>query len=589
MSADPLTSDPNRASAPQATDPPTTTAGPGGNYRWIICTLLFFSVAVNYIDRLTIGILKRPLSEQLGWTDIDFGHIAAAFSFAYAFGYLFGGRLMDRWGVKKGLPVFVLVWSCAAAAHGLVGLIGVDALFHFPWFSFKEGISIVMLTMPWTAAGFVFARIALGLSEGGNFPGAIKAVAEWYPVKERALATGLFNAGTSVGSIFCPIVVVWVYGHVGWEATFYLTGATGFVWVVAWWLIYDAPEKHKRLSPAELNYIREGQPLVEDRPVRVPWLSLFGYRAVWGYVLASILTGPAWGFYQFFMPDFVDKNFAKPPLTAQDFPRLQAFASELNQARNGAALYVREHLPEQTRAALAATPLNDTPELRATLATNLNQLIEGPSLYDETRFAGVPLREETKSLIGKNLEGRKLARFNRLLLEDTFPNGMRRLMSLTVLGFWSALFFAITVIGGVAGGWVPLKLMNRGWTHNAARKTALLACALAVVPVFFAPFASTVLLAVAIVGIAGAAHQGWSSNLFTLVSDTMPKETISSVVGLGGFVAYFTGGFVNDLAGLIAAKTGNYVYAFAYFSCMYVLGLLVIQLFVPRIGKVQTK
>ena len=558
---------------------------PHGNFRWVICSLLFFSVAVNYIDRLTIGILKRPLSDQLGWTDIDFGHITAAFSFAYAFGYLFGGRLMDRWGVKKGLPIFVLIWSCAATAHGLVGLIGVNAQFHFPWISFKEGISIIMLTMPWTAAGFVFARIALGLSEGGNFPGAIKAVAEWYPIKERALATGLFNAGTNVGAIFCPLAVPWVYSHVGWEATFYITGATGFLWVAAWWLIYDAPERHKRLSPAELDYIREGKPLVEDKSVRVPWLSLFGYRAVWGYVLASILTGPAWGFYQFFVPDFVDKTFAKPPLTAEDFPRLPAFASELNNATNGAALYVREHLPDATQAALAASPINDTPELRATLATNLDQLIEGPSLYDEARFAGVQLRDETKGLIGKKLDKRKLARFNRLLLEDTFPTGMERLMSLEEIGLWTGLFFAIAAVGGIFGGWLPGKLMNKGWTHNAARKTGLLVCALAVVPVFFAPFASTVLLAVVIVGIAGSAHQGWSSNLFTLVSDTMPKETISSVVGLGGFVAYFTGGFVNDLAGLIADKTGNYNYAFAYFSCMYLLGLLVIQVFIPRIGK----
>lgn len=448
---------------------------PGGNFRWVICSLLFFSVAVNYIDRLVIGILKKPLSAELGWNDADYGHIAAAFSFAYAFGYLFGGRLMDRWGVKRGLPIFVLAWSVAATAHGLIGLINPEAPFNmsYPWFSWAEkGIVWITLSMPMTAAGFMFARILLGLTEGGNFPGAIKAVAEWYPVKERAFATGLFNAGTNVGAILCPVGVPWLFSHVGWEATFYITGATGFLWVVAWWWLYDAPEKHPRLSPAELHYIKEGQPAVEEEPVKVPWLSLLGYRAVWAYLIASILAGPAWGFYQFFLPDFLDKSFD---------------------------------------------------------------------------------------------------------------------LSLQAIGWWTGAFFGIAAVGGVLGGWLAGNLMGRGWTVNAARKVSLLICALAVVPVFFAPFAPSVWLAVLIVGIAGSAHQGWSANLFSVVSDTMPKEAISSVVGLGGFLAYFTGGFVNEFTGLILQKTGSYVTVFAYFSGMYVLSLIAIQLLVPRIGMSKAK
>jgi ACS family hexuronate transporter-like MFS transporter len=448
---------------------------PGGNFRWVICSLLFFSVAVNYIDRLVIGILKKPLSAELGWNDADYGHIAAAFSFAYAFGYLFGGRLMDRWGVKRGLPIFVLAWSVAATAHGLIGLINPEAPFNmsYPWFSWAEkGIVWITLSMPMTAAGFMFARILLGLTEGGNFPGAIKAVAEWYPVKERAFATGLFNAGTNVGAILCPVGVPWLFSHVGWEATFYITGATGFLWVVAWWWLYDGPEKHPRLSPAELHYIKEGQPAVEEKPVKVPWLSLLGYRAVWAYLIASILAGPAWGFYQFFLPDFLDKSFD---------------------------------------------------------------------------------------------------------------------LSLQAIGWWTGAFFGIAAVGGVLGGWLAGNLMGRGWTVNAARKVSLLICALAVVPVFFAPFAPSVWLAVLIVGIAGSAHQGWSANLFSVVSDTMPKEAISSVVGLGGFLAYFTGGFVNEFTGLILQKTGSYVTVFAYFSGMYVLSLIAIQLLVPRIGMSKAK
>jgi len=440
-----------------------------GKFRWVICALLFFSVAINYIDRLVIGILKQPLSEQLGWNDSDYGNIAAAFSFAYAFGYLVGGRLTDRLGVKRALPLFVLCWSVAAMAHGLCGLIGVADEFRlqYPWFSRAEkGVAWLTLVMPMTAVGFVLARAVLGLAQGGNFPAAIKAVAEWYPVKERALATGWFNTGTNAGAILCPILVPWIFQRIGWQATFYVTGAMGFVWVAAWWLLYDLPEKHRMLSPAELEYIKGGQPAVEAKPVKVPWLSLLGYRAVWAYVMAGILAAPAWGFYQFFIPDFLQKTF---------------------------------HL-----------------DLQAT-------------------------------------------------------------------GNWTGVFFAIAIVGSVAGGWLAKKLIDRGWSLNAARKVSLLACALAVVPVFLAPFAGTVWLAVLIVGIAGSAHQGWSANLFSLVSDTMPKEAISSVVGLGGFVAYFAGGVVNKMTGDILQKTGSYVWVFAYFSSMYVLSLILIQLLIPKI------
>ncbi len=442
-----------------------------GNFRWTICALLFFSVAVNYIDRLTIGILKGPLSEKLGWSELDYGYIAAAFSFAYAFGYLFGGRMMDRLGVKRGLPLFVIVWSAAAMAHGLCGLFGVQEQFRlqYPWFSWTEKSLIWMtLVMPLTAAGFTFARIVLGLSQGGNFPAAIKVVAEWFPVKERALATGWFNAGTNVGAVVCPLAVRWMFERWGWPATFYATGATGFVWVIAWWWVYEQPEKHKRLSPAELAYIKEGQPIVEGRPMKVPWLSLFRYRAVWAYVIAGILAAPAWGFYQFFLPDFLKKAF---------------------------------------KLDLAAT------------------------------------------------------------------------------AWWTSAFYIIAAVGGVVGGWLAGRRLTRGWSLNAARKVSLLICALAVVPVFLAPYAGNAWLAVLIVGIAGSAHQGWSANLYSFVSDTMPKEAISSVVGLGGFVAYFTGGFVNGLTGYILEKTGSYVYVFAYFSGMYLLSLLAIQLLVRRIGK----
>ncbi len=442
-----------------------------GNFRWVVCGLLFFSVSINYIDRLTIGILKSPLSQLLGWSDIDYGNIAAAFSFAYAAGYLFGGRLIDKLGVKRGLPLFVFVWSIAATAHGLCGLIGVTEQFRmsFPWFSWAEkGIIFATVTMPMTAAGFMFARIILGLSEGGNFPASIKIVAEWFPTKERALATGIFNAGTNVGAVICPLLVNWLFITWGWEAAFYLTGLTGFIWLVFWWFLYEQPEKHKRLFPEELQYIREGQPEPEAAPKKIPWLALLKYRAVWAYIIASILAGPAWTFYQFFLPDFLKRSF------------------------------------------------------------NLN---------------------------------------------------------LMATAWWTSAFYVIAAVGGIAGGWLAGKLLDLGKSLNTSRKVTMLVCALAVVPVFLAPSVNNAFLATVIVGIAGSAHQGWSANLFSIASDTMPKETISSVVGLGGFVTYFTSGLISALTGQILQKTGSYLYVFIYFSGMYIISLLVIQLLIPKIGK----
>ena len=440
-----------------------------GKYRWVICGLLFALVALSYIDRLNIGILKKPIGDQLGWSEVDYGNIAAAFSFAYAFGYLFAGRAIDWLRVKRGLPIFMFVWSLAVAAHGLISFVGKAEMFRlsYPWFSFAEkGFAWMTLTMPMTAAGFVFARIVLGLAEGANFPAAIRTVAEWFPVKERAYATGWFNAGTNVGAVLCPLTVPWIYVHLGWPLTFYLTGAAGIVWLLAWWFLYDEPEKHRWLNKSELDYIRSGQPPMAEKAVKVPWLSLFKYRSVWAYVIASILAGPAWGFYQFFVPDFLQKRF---------------------------------HL------------------------------------------------------------------------------------ELLVTGYWTGGFFALTAIGGIGGGWLAGALMGRGWPLNSARKLSLLVCALCVLPVFSAPFAGSVLLAVLIVGLAGAAHQGWSANLFSVVSDTMPREVISSVIGFGGFVCYFTGGFVNHLTGVIVEKTGSYVAVFGYFSGMYLLSIIAIQLLVPKI------
>ena len=236
--------------------------------------------------------------------------------------------------------------------------------------------------------------------------------------------------------------------------------------MVAWWLVYDTPDKHRRLLPLERDYIQSGQPQIGETKKPVPWLSLMGYRAVWAYLIASILAGPVWGIYMFFLPDFLDKRY---------------------------------HIP------------------------------------------------------------------------------------LEQVGWWTAVFYFIAAFGGVAGGWLAGRLIGRGWSINAARKLSLLLCAVSVVPVFLAPYVPSIWLTVLIIGIAGSAHQGWSANLFSFVSDTMPREAVSSVVGLGGFVSYLTGAVMAECIGYVLKVTGSYVLIFAGASLMYVISLAVLHLLVPKI------
>jgi ACS family hexuronate transporter-like MFS transporter len=446
---------------------PPGAEGPRGHFRWAICGLLFCSVAINYIDRNIISILKMPLSAELGWSETDYGHIAAAFQLAYAFGYLLGGRMMDRFGVKRGLPLAVALWSAAAAGHGLCSLLPAHHVVNLtlPW---ATGASrVALLALPMTVLGFISARVVLGLAEGGNFPGAIKTVAEWFPVKERALATGIFNAGTNAGAILCPFAVPRIYAAYGWAMTFYLTASLGVVWLAAWWWLYDNPDRHPRLLAAEREYIRSGRaPAAQAAPAKVSWRSLLGFRATWAYLAASVFAGPIWNIYMFFLPDFLQKRY---------------------------------HL------------------------------------------------------------------------------------QLSAIGNWTAMFYVIASAGGIAAGWLPGALLTRGWTVNAARKLSMLCCALAVTPIFLAPHLPAIWLTVLIVGVAGSAHQGWSANQFSFASDTMPRHAISSLVGLGGFVAYFTGAVWAEVIPEVLRRTGSYASIFAIASLMYLLALSIMHLLVPRI------
>src|SRR6187399_715676 len=263
-----------------------TIAGHIGNYRWVICALLFFSTTINYIDRNSLSVLKTTLQSALGWNDVDCGWVATAFTFAYAMFPSLIGFFVDRFGVKKALAGALILWSVAAAAHGLVA----------------------------TVIGFMIVRFVLGLAEAANFPASIKAVAMWFPQKERALATGIFNSGTSVGVIVSGAVVV-VATAWGWQSAFVFIGVLGLIWLVFWQKFFDTPEKHPRLSAAELDYIKAGLPPA-TQSVKVPWHMLLRYREIWPFLIGKLITDPVWWFYLFWLPSYLDRERGQNPLNA---------------------------------------------------------------------------------------------------------------------------------------------------------------------------------------------------------------------------------------------------------------------------------
>lgn len=259
---------------------PSRTAG---HVRWIICAMLFFATSKNYMDRQVLGILATELQTKLGWTEIQYGYIISAFQVAYAIGLVVAGRFLDRVGTRIGYALMMLVWSLASAAHALVS----------------------------TALGFGICRFFLGLGEGGNFPAAIKTTAEWFPQRERSLATGIFNSGTNVGAILAPLTVPWIAIHYGWRAVFVFTGALGILWL-AWWLkSYQPPERHPELTADEYAYIRAGQRTedAETGEVAPPWTTLLRQRQTWAFILAKFLTDPVWWFYLYWLPKFLDTNY----------------------------------------------------------------------------------------------------------------------------------------------------------------------------------------------------------------------------------------------------------------------------------------
>lgn len=432
-------------------------AGPavaGGSFRWTICALLFIATTINYIDRQVVGILKPTLQAQFGWTEIDYADIVFSFQLAYAIGLLVAGGVIDRIGARAGYALAIVIWSVAAMMHAEATLFGPAV---------ATVLSVFGLTYTASVAGFIFARFLLGLGEAGNFPAAIKVVAEWFPRRERALATGIFNSGTNVGALVTPLVVPWITLTYGWYWAFVATGAIGFAWLVLWLPMYRSPDRHPRVNASELAYIHSDPP---DSAARIPWKTVLPHRQAWAFMIGKFLTDPIWWLYLFWIPDFLNRNYA------------------------------------------------------------IDLQLIGPPLV---------------------------------------------------------LIYLVADIGSIGGGWLSSRLIKHGWSVNAGRKTAMLVCALAVVPMMFASGARDVWVAVALISIAAAAHQGWSANLFTLVSDTFPRPAVASVVGVGGTAGAIGGMLIAKLTGYLLEATGSYVPVFLIASFAYLTALAIIHLLVPRL------
>ena len=257
-----------------------------GRYRWTICALVFFATTINYLDRAVISLLKTNLEKEFGWTETDYSNIVIAFQLSYAIGMLGAGRLIDKLGTKTGYALSLILWSVAAIGHAFVR----------------------------STMGFIVARAALGVSESGNFPAAIKTTAEWFPKRERALATGIFNSGTNIGAILAPLTVPFIAEKWGWQWAFIITGAVGLLWLIFWYWLYDVPAKQKRVGKAEYDYIHsdveeQKNAAGEEPGSRLSWFRLLGYRQTWAFVLGKFLTDPVWWFYLFWLPAFLKAQY----------------------------------------------------------------------------------------------------------------------------------------------------------------------------------------------------------------------------------------------------------------------------------------
>ncbi len=441
-----------------------------GNYRWTICGLLFFATTVNYLDRQVLSLLAPSLSEEFGWTNSDYANITAVFQFIYAISMLFAGRIIDKLGTKKGYVLAIVVWSLGAIMHAYSLPVGTAFSTFMVWI----GVGAV----PISITGFMLSRAVLGFGESGNFPAAIKAVAEYFPKKERSLATGIFNSGSNVGAILAPLTVPVIAEYYGWEFAFILVGAIGFLWIIFWYFLYEIPSKQKRLSKAEFDYIHHDCEIIaEDANTnveKVSWFKLLGYKQTWAFVFGKFMTDGIWWFFLFWLPKYLEAQF--------------------------------------------------------------------------------------------NMKGTDIV------------------LPLAVL-------YSMTMFGSIGGGWFPMYFINKGHNPYEGRMKAMLVIALFPLVVLLAqPLGHfTFWIPVLLIGVGASAHQAWSANIFTTVSDMFPKKAIGSIIGIGGMAGGLGGVLVSKLGGYLFdyydalghIQTG-YTIMFVLCAVAYLIAWSVMKVLVPK-------
>ncbi|WP_131537532.1 MFS transporter [Pedobacter nototheniae] len=444
-----------------------------GKYRWTICALLFFATTVNYLDRQVLSLLSGKLETEFNWTNSDYANITAAFQFVYAISMLFAGRIIDKLGTKWGYAVAIIVWSLGAILHAKAIPVG-GAISSLLALVGVTGISISVL-------GFIVSRAVLGFGESGNFPAAIKATAEYFPKKERSLATGIFNSGANVGAILAPATVPYIAEAYGWETAFLIIGAAGFLWLIFWFIFYDKPEEQKRLHKAELEYIlcdTDQKVIVptesETEAKKVSWFKLLGYKQTWAFTFGKFMTDGVWWFFLFWLPSYLKAQYG----------------------------------------------------------------MEGTSI-------SLPL----------------------------------------------FVLYSMTMIGSIGGGWFPAYFLKKGYNVYEGRMKAMFVIALFPLVILLAqPLGHyTYWVPVILIGIGASAHQAWSANIFTTVSDMFPKKAVGSIIGIGGMAGGIGGVIVSKVGGALFdhyktlghIQTG-YTIMFAFCAVAYIIAWVVMKTLVPK-------
>jgi ACS family hexuronate transporter-like MFS transporter len=447
-----------------------------GKYRWTICGLLFFATTVNYLDRQVLSLLAPSLSEEFNWTNSDYANITAVFQLIYAFSMLFAGRIIDKLGTKVGYVLAITIWSLGAIMHAYSLPIGTAFSSVLVWFG--------MGAVPVSIAGFMISRAVLGFGESGNFPAAIKATAEYFPKKERSLATGIFNSGANVGAILAPLTVPWIAVNYGWESAFILVGAIGFLWIIFWYIFYEIPTKQTRLSKAELEYINHDEIAVPEKTEeivaqKVSWTKLLSYKQTWAFILGKFLTDGIWWFFLFWLPKYLE------------------------------------------------------------------------------------------------------AQFGMVKTDIVLP--------LSVL-------YSMTMFGSIYGGWFPIYFINKGYSAYDGRLKAMFYIALFPLVVLLAQPLGHISfwIPVLLIGVGASAHQAWSANIFTTVSDMFPKKAIGSIIGIGGMAGGIGGVLVSKLGGYLFdyydglghIQTG-YTIMFVICAVAYLIAWFIIKTLVPKYNPIK--